>query len=122
MWFFFLACTPIQFWAFNRHGTRYPDATEIEAFKNLESVLREIVSNYEDDKTSLCQEDFNLLKTWSWNGSIDASKAKDLTEQGFKDLAGIAQRYQKKFPDLFVTPYKKKNYYVSLHCFRKTAC
>lgn len=57
------ACTPIQFWALIRHGTRYPDPEEIESFANLESTLQEIIANYEEGKTALCQEDFDLLKT-----------------------------------------------------------
>lgn len=51
--------------------------------------------------------------SWEWDANITPSKANDLVEQGSLDLAGIAKRYKEKFPELFITPYKEENYYVS---------
>lgn len=115
--FYFSGCTPLQLWSFNRHGTRYPDDAEIEAFSNLGSLLKQVVANYEQEKTSLCKEDFNLLKTWKWDTNIAETVAKDLTEQGFEDLSGIAKRQKEKFSDLFEIPYEKKSYYVSYYYY-----
>lgn len=56
-------CTPVQFWAVNRHGTRYPDEKEIDGFKQLGGVLEEIVKNYAEGSTALCEGDFELLET-----------------------------------------------------------
>lgn len=56
---------------------------------------------------------FACVLSWTWDTSIDVSIAKDLAPQGFKDMKGLANRFKEKFPQLFIVPYKKKNYYVS---------
>lgn len=63
------------------------------------------------ERTPLCAEDWEMLKNWKWNNSIEESQANDLVSQGYKELTSIASNFKKYFPNLFDTPYTANNYH-----------
>ncbi|XP_046683038.1 multiple inositol polyphosphate phosphatase 1-like [Homalodisca vitripennis] len=101
-------CKPLQMWLVCRHGTRYPGSHSIKWFQNLEIIRDQIVANYYEKKTTLCQEDVDNLKTWSFN--MKKSEADQLTDQGRQDLYGMGQRFLSYFPELLNTSYSPKNF------------
>ncbi len=52
---------------------------------------------------TLCEEDLSLLRSWSIN--MTASQEYELTESGARELAGLGDRFRKRFPDIFDQPY-----------------
>lgn len=62
-------------------------------------------------RAPLCAEDWEMLKNWKWNNSIEESQANDLVSQGYKELTSIATNFQKYFPNLFESLYTVNNYH-----------
>lgn len=57
-----LDCRPIQFWSFNRHGTRFPSRETIRAMETLQKLKENIIKNYDSrgsypDTGKLCDRD-----------------------------------------------------------------
>jgi len=124
-----------------RHGTRTPGADVIKELKTLLPKLRdEIVVNYEEGRSkfsvisfggslrtlifllvnvvcvlcpgSLCETEFNGLKSWLPIPNVKETDEKILMPQGAKEMAGIASRFQKRFPNLFPKQFKNETFRV----------
>ncbi|XP_022917053.1 multiple inositol polyphosphate phosphatase 1-like isoform X2 [Onthophagus taurus] len=109
-------CRPVQFWSLNKVGANFPDPTVIQRLMNLRRVQDEIMRNYEVEGTypgkgRLCREDFELLKRWRWNDTINFSSAFMLSQQGMEDMRYLVSRYQTKFRELLGVPYSENHYY-----------
>lgn len=73
-------------------------------------IQESAIKNYSSGKTTLCPEDFVLLRDWKLNANITAEKAEWLTLAGWNEVQNIASRYQKSFPSLLPTTYDKTKY------------
>ncbi|XP_054282249.1 multiple inositol polyphosphate phosphatase 1-like [Macrosteles quadrilineatus] len=96
-------CQPIQLWLVARHGTRWPSADDIPEFSQLNDIKNHIISNYNNNKGSLCMKDIENLKEWSFNMSPDQGDM--LTKQGRQDLYLLGKRIRSYFPELLNIPY-----------------
>lgn len=108
-------CRPVQFWSFNRHGTRYPKIETIKAFENLQKLKENVYRNYETrgsypETGGLCDKDLEALSRWQWNRSTTESVANDLTQQGKDDMRFLARRYQTRYPELLKMPYSNQHF------------
>lgn len=110
-------CNPSRFWMISRHGTRLPSTTELTNILNHGvTVHKDIIRNYEAGKTSLCAADFELIRNWHFDPNITMSNEQFLTVSGWNEMQGIAQRFQKAFPQLLPSNYSVRDYF-----FRSTS-
>lgn len=105
-------CTPSKFWLLSRHGTRLPSGSDIgRMLLNSERLHREILSNYDKGRTSLCASDMALIRNWRFDPNITAESDAVLTVAGWNELQGLGQRYQAAFPTLLPSTYTPNAYF-----------
>lgn len=105
-------CTPTKFWLLSRHGTRLPSRSDLgRIFENNERLHREILSNYDKGKTSLCASDMELIRNWKFDPNITLDIEQYLTVAGWNELQGLGQRYQSAFPTLLSSNYSQNDYF-----------
>lgn len=105
------SCTPAKFWFLGRSGTRLPNRYEIDLmFEHIETLHRNIVSNYDAGRSSLCASDMQLIRNWSLHPNITLDKDQFLTVTGWNEVQGIAQRFQRHFPTLLPSTYSPVDY------------
>lgn len=101
-------------WVLSRHGTRHADSGDFSTMKISLSLQNKIVKNYESglypSMGALCINDYLAIKNWTWDKSAEDTP-NILTQQGWKDLHGIASRYRNKYPQILGGPYKIEDYY-----------
>lgn len=116
-------CTPAKFWLISRHGTRLPSRSELEnIFANSERLQRDILSNYEAGRTTLCAADIALLRNWRFDANITFEVEQQLTVSGWNEFQDLAQRYQAAFPTLLPSTYSHSNYlFRTTHTARTVA-
>lgn len=119
-------CNPSKFWMLGRHGTRWPNPTELNNIWEIERLAAEIKFNYDQGKTSLCASDLELISNWQFDPNITLEFAQYLISAGWNELEGLGQRYQAAFPTILssYSPndflFRASNYQrtqVSLHAF-----
>lgn len=77
------------------------------------SVHADIVRNYEQGRTTLCRQDFELLRTYmesDFASGFHLSNASLVTASGAIGLQNIARRYQEIFPDLLPSTYSPERF------------
>ncbi|GFS28292.1 multiple inositol polyphosphate phosphatase 1 [Nephila pilipes] len=104
-------CTPVVFYLFSRHATRYPDKEYIEGMIKLLPTLKEkIINNTISGKAGLCQEDLESLKKWKLNMKLDDDNR--LSKTGEDEAEDLAHRYKEKFPSLLDKKYSPEEFTV----------
>lgn len=105
-------CNPSKFWLLSRHGTRLPSRSDLgRIFEYNERLHRDIVSNYNKGRTSLCASDIALIRNWRFDPNITIEMEQYLTVAGWNELQGLAQRYQTAFPLLLPSNYSSNHYF-----------
>ncbi len=103
-------CDPAKFWMLGRHGTRWPNPTELNNIWANIRLRNETVSHHNQGKTTLCASDIELLRNWQFNPNITLELAQYLTESGWNEWVGIAQRYQTAFPSILSSTYSPNDF------------
>lgn len=104
-------CTPSKFWLVSRHGTRLPAvANLVNILENYERLHKEVLSNYDNGRTSLCASDIASIRNWTFDTNITLEVSQHLTSSGWHELKGLAQRYQSAFPTILSSTYSPKDY------------
>lgn len=99
-------CTAVRNWAVIRHGTRNPSAKIIRAMNtDLYRFKDQIIR-----KGRLCDMDRELFK--SWESHLSEDEEKNLVAEGEDELIDLAERYQKRLPDLLSDQYDNSTYRV----------
>lgn len=110
------SCTPSKFWFMNRHGTRLQSRSEIQnIYDHSERVRSGILSSYAAGRSSLCESDVALIRNWTVP-DIPLEREQALTDAGWAELEGLAQRYQRAFPGVLPSTYARNDFY-----FRSTS-
>ena len=105
-----------QFWLMSRHGTRNPgteDMMELET--KLQSLRKQIVNNHNEGRGSLCEDDLDNLSEWKFLANVTEDKF--LVKEGYKELQGLGDRFQDRFPNLLTRPFDNDSYIVSCLLF-----
>lgn len=104
-------CTPAKFWFVSRHGTRLQSRSELEnIIANSERLHRDILTNYEAGRTSLCAADIALIRNWRFDPNITADMEQQLTVAGWNEFQDMARRFQAAFPTLLPSTYSHSTY------------
>lgn len=78
------------------------------------SVQADIVRNYEAGRTSLCRQDFELLRDFTMESDFASGfhlgNASLVTDSGVLGLQNIARRYQENFPNVLPTTYSPEQF------------
>lgn len=105
-------CTPTKFWLISRHGTRLQSLAQLQSIlQHNERLHRDIISNYEAGRSSLCASDMALLRNWHFDPNITLEMEQALTVAGWNEFQGLAQRYQAAFPTLLPSTYSTNDYF-----------
>lgn len=104
-------CEPTKFWLVSRHGTRIPATANLaNIIGNYERLHRQVLSNYDSGRTSLCASDIELIRHWQWDQNITLDVAQHLVLTGWNELNNLAKRYQSAFPSILPTAYTPNDY------------
>lgn len=115
------SCNPSKFWMLGRHGARLPLDTELPIILgDITEIHRQILSNYNQGRTSLCASDFELLRNWQFDPNITIENAGHLAESGWIEIEEIAQRYQAAFPSILSSTYSPNDYFFRSTDFQRT--
>ncbi|KAF6204355.1 hypothetical protein GE061_002696 [Apolygus lucorum] len=112
-------CTPIYIAGVVRHGTRTPGVKDADRMrKNLEKIKAssfvpetelESPSLYQDStRGTICQSEKDHIM--SWKLTLESEEGKTLTREGEDEMFKLAQRYQKRYPDLLPKTYANSTF------------
>ncbi|KAJ6648434.1 Multiple inositol polyphosphate phosphatase 1 [Pseudolycoriella hygida] len=114
-------CEPSKFWLLGRHGARLPLDTEFpNIFGTITTIHRQIITNYNQGRTSLCASDFELLNNWQFNPNITLDIAGHLAHTGWNEVEALAQRYQAAFPSILSSTYSADHFTFRSTNFQRT--
>ena len=88
--------------------------------KNELPIVRQaILKNHKEGRGQLCEDDLDNLSDWEFRANV--SENKFLVKEGYKELKGIGERYQERFPKLLTRPFINESYtvtnYFFMNCF-----
>ncbi|XP_050675841.1 multiple inositol polyphosphate phosphatase 1-like [Leptidea sinapis] len=93
-------CEVRSVWALIRHGNRNPSGTVTGEMNELQAKIKhEIIASYEAGNNSLCAQDIQDLRAWTWNSTMDVSESY-LTGTGYEEIYDMAKRIREKYPHL----------------------
>lgn len=102
-------CQAQQFWILSRHGTRNPGTKEMTQLKTELPNLREIIiKNHKEGRGELCEDDLDNLEEWEFRANVEDDKF--LVKEGYKELKGLGERFQERFPELLTRPFINESY------------
>ncbi|KAJ6644136.1 Multiple inositol polyphosphate phosphatase 1 [Pseudolycoriella hygida] len=110
-------CTPSRFWYLGRYGSRLPHAPTLQSMIDFaeSSIQDDIVRNYEAGRTTLCRQDFEMIRDFTlesdFGGIFRIENAGLLTESGIFALQNISRRYQEVFPEIFPQTYERSRFH-----------
>lgn len=108
----FEGCFAQQFWFLSRHGTRNPGTKDMNKMNSILPIFRDnILLNHKAGRGSLCKDDLNNLEKWKFRANLTDDKF--LVREGYKELAGLGNRYQDRFTSLLTKPFINSSYIVS---------
>lgn len=106
-------CTPARFWTVSRHGGRLPSAsllTQMLAFASS-SVQADIIRNYEAGRTTLCRQDFELIRDWVQDDNITEEVENVNTAAGWSAMENMGRRYQQFYPTILPSTYTRARFF-----------
>ncbi|XP_031637244.1 multiple inositol polyphosphate phosphatase 1-like [Contarinia nasturtii] len=104
-------------WMYIRHGTRSLKRFEIPILTGLESVAKQVVESFKNEKSvPFSKNAWDKLKTWKLDVSVDRSqshgKVDMITSSGKTELESVAKNYQGRFPSLFTNKYSPDQFHL----------
>ncbi|XP_075158302.1 multiple inositol polyphosphate phosphatase 2 [Haematobia irritans] len=109
-------CRPIRLWAIIRHGTRNPSKKVIKQAKTkLMAIKEELITKRDSD---LCPEFLQRLNFWQFN--VTSEEEKFLVAEGEDELIELAERMQKRFPQLLPEDYDPNMFYFKYTATQRT--
>lgn len=76
--------------------------------------------NYAAGRTSLCQQDFELIRDWAIEPNFNMYNASMITDSGVIAMQNIARRYQAFFPNLLPSTFSANRYHFRYTGFTRT--
>ncbi|XP_037726994.1 multiple inositol polyphosphate phosphatase 1 [Drosophila subpulchrella] len=114
----FAGCHPTRIWYIIRHGTRNPsEAVILQAQNRLSEIKKSIL---DQPKPPICSAELKRLRQWSWKHLNATEDEKLLVAEGEDELIELAERMQKRFPDLFPELYSPEWYYFKYTATQRT--
>ncbi|XP_043281784.1 multiple inositol polyphosphate phosphatase 1 [Venturia canescens] len=105
----FVGCKPKKIWLLVRHGTRYPGKKwTLKMLKDLPTIWDSILESHSLEQRNLSQEEIELFQKWKFRFSDQ--DIMHLTEEGEKELVGIAERFQSRFPSIMPEIYTNQTF------------
>lgn len=113
-------CSPSKFWFLSRHGTRWPNPTELNNIWAINRIHNDILSYYDQGRTSLCASDIELLRNWEFDPNITMEFEQYLVATGWIEFEGLGKRYQAAFPSILSSTYSPNDYRFRSTIFQRT--
>lgn len=86
-------CNPRKLWMLGRHGPMFPLVEDVEHLTRIiPTIQRQIITNYNQGRTSLCASDFELIRNWQFNPNVTIETAGQLSQSGWIEIEALAQR------------------------------
>ena len=109
--FLYEDCEAKQFWLLARHGTRNPGTEDMQELEKALPLIRKmIVDNHSQGLGSLCVDDIDNLLDWRFRANVTEDKF--LVKEGYKELEGLGDRFQDRFPGLLTKTFTNESYVV----------
>lgn len=106
----FDGCEPRKVWMVIRHGSRYPSSETLLKMRKLNQIRDDILDNHGRKRGRLCSDCLSKLTEWSLK--VDPKESKILVHEGEDEMIELAERFQKRFPQLFPDDYHNNTYKV----------
>lgn len=100
-------CTPTKIWMLVRHGTRNPSVKLIRQMRDRLPQIRNLILNTASD---LPEDLIKALRKWEIH--ITDNEQKQLTHEGEEEMLRLAERMQRRFPDVLSPVYSNSSYKV----------
>ncbi|EDW52981.1 multiple inositol polyphosphate phosphatase 1 [Drosophila sechellia] len=114
----YAGCHPTRIWSIIRHGTRNPSESVILQAQNR---LSEIKKRILDQTTPpICTAELKKLRQWHWMHLNATEDEKLLVAEGEDELIELAERMQRRFPDLLPELYNPEWYYFKYTATQRT--
>ncbi|XP_017064132.1 multiple inositol polyphosphate phosphatase 1 [Drosophila eugracilis] len=114
----FAGCHPTRIWSIIRHGTRNPSESVILQAQNRLSEIKKLI--LDQPNSPICFAEQNKLRQWSWNHLNATEDEKLLVAEGEDELIELAERMQRRFPDLLPDLYSPEWYYFKYTATQRT--
>lgn len=88
--------------------------------ENYERLHRNVVSNYDSGRTSLCASDIALIRNWTFDSDWTLENSQHLTRSGWDELEGLAKRYQSAFPAILLPTYSPNDFLFRFTAAQRT--
>ena len=102
-------CKAIQLNMVFRHGTRYPSAKDIKKFNKVLELLNSRMERNQELTRVIAKINVSLANHY-------ATKDKELTAIGDRELFMLARNFSEKFPELFEEPYSIDDFRFTSTC------
>lgn len=111
-------CHPTRIWTIIRHGTRNPSESVIlQAQNRLSEIKKRIL---DQTKPPICTAELEKLRQWHWMHLNATEDEKLLVAEGEDELIELAERMQRRFPDLLPELYNPEWYYFKYTATQRT--
>lgn len=105
----------------SRHASRFPYESELQnLLQVIPALQRQILTNYNEGRTSLCASDFDLIRNWRINPNMTTEMAEYLSPSGWNEMKALAQRFQAAFPTILSSTYSFSDYLFQASDFERT--
>ncbi|CAK1581760.1 unnamed protein product [Parnassius mnemosyne] len=102
-------CKDAKIWMMVRHGTRLPSAKDIRRMNStLKDLKYEILMQNRLKKGLLNSQELDAFKEWS--SDLDINQEKFLTYEGKDEMILLAERTQKRFPNVLKRKYNNHSF------------
>ncbi|XP_017054892.2 multiple inositol polyphosphate phosphatase 1 [Drosophila ficusphila] len=114
----YAGCHPTRIWSIIRHGTRNPSESVILQAQNRLSEIRKLI--LDQPEPPICSDELKKLRKWSWKHLNASEDEKLLVAEGEDELIELAERMQRRFPDLLPELYNPEWYYFKYTATQRT--
>jgi hypothetical protein len=81
-------------------------------------VQANVNASYNAGRTTLCADDFNLIRDYVVDSNVTIENESLLTVRGWNSMMNLAQRFQNSFPTLLPSDYNRTQF-LFRHTFRQ---
>ncbi|XP_039496825.1 multiple inositol polyphosphate phosphatase 1 [Drosophila santomea] len=114
----YAGCHPTRIWSIIRHGTRNPSESVILQAQNRLSEIKNRI--LDQPNPPICTAELRKLRQWHWMHLNATEDEKLLVAEGEDELIELAERMQKRFPDILPELYNPEWYYFKYTATQRT--
>uniref|UniRef100_A0A146M169 Multiple inositol polyphosphate phosphatase 1 n=1 Tax=Lygus hesperus TaxID=30085 RepID=A0A146M169_LYGHE len=122
-------CTPVCIAGVVRHGTRTPGVKDVDRMRTTlgkikaslfvpDSDLKPLDFHQDNTRGAICQSEKDRIMNWKL--TLESEEGKTLTREGKDEMFKLAQRYQRRYPDLLSRTYSNSTFLFKFTLTQRT--